>query len=136
MRPEAFASLIERLTGGAGCYFVAEENGACIGHAFLNPMELIALAHVFRLTIAVHPVHSGKGVGTALMQTICEWAARSNQVRKVELLVRATNERAIALYKKFGFIEEGRFRDRVRPPDGSYIDDISMAWFPGRSDLR
>ncbi len=134
LRPEAFASLIERLTAGAGCYFVAEESGALVGHAFLNPMELIALAHVFRLTIAVHPGHSGKGVGTALMQSICRWAARSNRAHKVELLVRSTNERAIALYKKFGFVEEGRFRERVRVPDGSCIDEVSITWFPKRSE--
>ena|SRR2546427_12072689 len=77
LRLEAFVSLIEKLSGGAGCYLVAEDNGACVGHALLNPMELIALAHVYRLTIVVHSEHSGKGIGTALMRSICEWAARS-----------------------------------------------------------
>jgi GNAT superfamily N-acetyltransferase len=75
LRVGAFVSLIEKLNGGAGCYLVAEENGACVGHALLNPMELIAISHVFRLTIVVHPGHSGKGIGTALMQQICDWAA-------------------------------------------------------------
>jgi len=50
---------------------------------------------------------------------------------KVELLVRATNERAIRLYRALGFVEEGRFRDRVRLPDGTLVDDIAMAWRPG-----
>ena len=45
---------------------------------------------------------------------------------------RATNERAIRLYLKLGFIEEGRFRKRVRLRDGELVDDIAMAWFPDR----
>lgn len=130
LRPEAFSSLIKKLSNGAGVYLVAEENGGCIGHALLNPMELISLAHVYRLTIVVHPGHSGKGIGTTLMEALCEWALNSGRVHKVELLVRATNERALSLYNKFGFVEEGRFQDRIRLPDGTYIDEVALAWFP------
>ena len=46
--------------------------------------------------------------------------------------LRATNKRAIRLYSKFGFFEEGRFKDRVRLIDGSFVDDLAMAWFPQR----
>jgi RimJ/RimL family protein N-acetyltransferase len=132
LRPETFSALIEKLTNGAGWYVVAEENGACVGHALLNPMELSAVAHVFRLTIVVHPGQSGRGIGTLLMQSLCDWAKNSPQLHKVELLVRATNERALSLYRKFGFIEEGRFRERVRMPDGTFVDEIAMGWFPNR----
>jgi len=132
--PEAFAALIKKLSDRAGCYFVAEENGSVVGHALLNPMELAALSHVFRLTIVVHSGHDGRGIGTALMQAVCNWATRFPKVHKVELLVRSTNERALSLYRKFGFVEEGRFRERVRLPDGSLVDEVSMAWFPRRSD--
>jgi RimJ/RimL family protein N-acetyltransferase len=44
--------------------------------------------------------------------------------------VRSTNARAIALYEKLGFVEEGRFRLRLRLDDGTFVDDIGMAWFP------
>ena len=53
---------------------------------------------------------------------------------KVELLVRDSNPGAIRLYQRLGFVEEGRFRDRIRLPDGTFVDDVAMAWFPpGRS---
>lgn len=26
--------------------------------------------------------------------------------------------------------EEGRLRDRIRLPDGTFVNDIAMAWFP------
>jgi RimJ/RimL family protein N-acetyltransferase len=134
LRRESFAALIEKLTDGVGCYFVAEENGASVGHALLNPMDLTALAHVFRLTIVIHPGQNGRGIGTALMQAVCNWATHTPRVHKVELLVRSTNERALSLYRKFCFVEEGRLRERIRLPDGSFVDEISMAWFPSRSD--
>lgn len=131
--PENFVSTIAALANGAGRYIVAEDEGKLVGHGFLKPMDLRAVSHVFRLTIAVHPGHSRRGVGTAIMAALADWARRTPGVEKVELIVRSTNEPALRLYRKFGFSEEGRFRDRIRLANGSYIDDISMAWFPKRA---
>jgi len=127
--PSAYASKIADLRGH-GRYIVAEEDGALAGHAFLDPMELLANAHVFRLTIVVHPGHRGRGVSRAMLGDLLSWAASDGRVAKVELLVRATNEPAIRLYRESGFGEEGRFRQRARQPDGTLLDDISMGWFP------
>jgi hypothetical protein len=33
---------------------------------------------------------------------------------------------------KFARFDEGRLRRRVRLPDGTFVDDIAMAWFPER----
>ena len=126
-----FAKKIAELSQN-GRYIVAEENGKVIGHAFLDPMPLQALSHVFRLTIIVHPGFHSRGIGNALMKELMNWAKQAPSLRKIELLVRASNERAIRLYAKLGFVEEGRFKDRVRLPDGSFGDDIAMAWFPER----
>ena len=103
---ESFEKKIVELSK-LGRYVVAEQDKKIVGHALLDPMSLEALSHVFRLTIVVH-------------------------VGKIELLVRATNERAIRLYLKLEFIQEGRFRNRVRLRDGEFVDDIAMAWFPRR----
>lgn len=65
------------------------------------------------------------------MTELMAWAESHPRIEKVELRVRATNARAIALYKRFGFVEEGRFEKRIRLPDGSYIADLSMARFVG-----
>jgi len=128
---EAFEQKIAELAT-RGRYIVAEVDGGIVGHAFLEPMPLMANAHVFRLTIVVHPGFIGRGIGTALMQDLIDWAKRTPRIEKLELLVRATNERAIRLYSKLGFIEEGRFLKRVRLPNGKYVDDLAMAWFPER----
>lgn len=129
--PENFEKKIVELSK-LGRYIVAEKDGKIVGHAFLDPMPLEAVAHVFRLNIVVHPGFRGRGIGTALMRDLMEWAKQSPRVGKIELLVRATNERAIRLYSKLGCVEEGRLQNRVRLSDNSFIDDLTMAWFPTR----
>jgi RimJ/RimL family protein N-acetyltransferase len=113
-----------------GRYIVAEDNQRIIGHALLDPMRLEAIAHVFRLTIVVHPGFHNRGVGETLMRDLMNWAKQASHLQKIELLVRATNERAVRLYSKLGFIEEGRFRKRVHLVNGGFVDDLAMAWFP------
>lgn len=131
----AYVKKIKHLSEN-GKYLVAEKDGRIVGHVLLAPMGLEAVAHVFRLTIVVHPGHTGKGVGTALMAALLDWAQNDERVQKVELLVRAPNEKAIRLYKKVGFAEEGRLKKRVRLPDGQFIDDVAMAWFPKESPAK
>ncbi len=125
----AYADKIAALESG-GRYVVAEEDGALAGHAFLDPMEMAANAHVFRLTLVVHPGRRGQGGGRRLLDDLLAWAAAEARVGKVELLVRSTNTAAIRLHRGAGFVEEGRLRQRVRLPDGSVVDDVAMAWFP------
>jgi ribosomal protein S18 acetylase RimI-like enzyme len=121
---ESFAAKINELAV-LGRYIVAEDNQRIIGHALLDPMRLEAIAHVFRLTIVVHPGFHNRGVGETLMRDLMNWAKQASHLQKIELLVRATNERAVRLYSKLGFIEEGRFRKRVHLVNGGFV-----AWFP------
>lgn len=130
--PESFEKKIAELSL-LGRYVVAEREGKIVGHALLDPMPLEALSHVFRLTVVVHAGFRNQGVGEALMRDLMDWAKRTPRVGKIELLVRATNERAIRLYSKLGFVVEGQFRKRVRLPDGNFVDDIAMAWFPKKA---
>jgi ribosomal protein S18 acetylase RimI-like enzyme len=129
---EAFVTKIGQLSAG-GSYVVADGGEEIEGHAFLERMPLLALRHVARLTVVVHPGHTGRGIGTALIQHLQRWAHAQGDLEKVELLVRATNTSAVSLYRRLGFVEEGRLRNRVRLPDGQLIDDLTMAWFPETS---
>jgi putative acetyltransferase len=51
----------------------------------------------------------GRGVGSALVQAAIGWA-RGQGLHKLCLEVFAHNAVAIALYRKSGFVEEGRRR--------------------------
>jgi ribosomal protein S18 acetylase RimI-like enzyme len=93
-------------------------------------MSLEAVRHVYRLTVVVHPGRTGRGIGNALLTHLQSWATSRPEIHKIELMVRSTNEGAIRLYQRVGFVEEGRLRDHIRLPSGEFVDDIMMAWFP------
>jgi len=124
----AFVTKLGELSA-AGSYVVAEDGGTIVGHALVERTPLVALRHVTRLTVVVHPGHTGRGVGTALIQHLQHWASVEPDVEKIELLVRSTNTGAVKLYRRLGFVEEGRLKNRVRLPDGQLVDDVAMAWF-------
>ena len=64
------------------------------------------------------------GVGSAIMEALIELAKEAS-LKNVELGVYADNERAIALYRRFGFEEIGRHRGKMYV-DGEYYDEILM----------
>jgi putative acetyltransferase len=125
------AKIAELEAGVCGVFVVAELDGAVVGHAFLEPLPLAVTSHVVRLTIAVHEGHQRQGIGRLLMNDLLEWARRSARIDKVELQVRSTNERAIALYRSLGFVEEGRKTRRIKTGPGTYLDDVYMALWVG-----
>jgi RimJ/RimL family protein N-acetyltransferase len=67
----------------------------------------------------------GRGVGTALLAAAIEWA-RTRGLHKLSLSVFPHNDGAIALYRKFGFVEEGRRRKHIRRASGELWDVIEM----------
>lgn len=127
---ERFRTTIEKLSHHTdGKYLVAEYESKIVGHALLDPLPLAAISHVASLTIVVHEGWQGKGIGRLLLQHLIDWAKTSSSVEKIELSVRASNTRAIALYKKMGFTEEGHLKKRIKVSANEYIDDILMALF-------
>jgi RimJ/RimL family protein N-acetyltransferase len=67
----------------------------------------------------------GRGVGTALVAAAIEWA-RARGLHKLALSVFPHNEAAIALYRKFGFLEEGRRTKHMRRANGELWDLLEM----------
>lgn len=124
--PKIFRQTIEQLgTGEQGVYFVAEEQEKIAGHGYLLKLPLKNLSHVAQLTIALHPDWQGKGVGMLLMEALITWAEHDPTLEKIELNVRATNIRALKLYKKWGFRLEGFLTRHLKTKSG-YIDDLVM----------
>jgi RimJ/RimL family protein N-acetyltransferase len=67
----------------------------------------------------------GRGVGTALLAAAIEWA-KEHRLHKLSLSVFPHNEAAIALYRKFGFVEEGRRVKQIRRTNGDLWDLVDM----------
>lgn len=110
---------------------VAERDGEVVGSAGLHPVgPAVRRRHAAMLGISVAREHQGTGVGSALMQALCDYADGWGQVLRIELTVYADNARAIALYRRFGFEPEGTHRGYALR-HGVYEDVLAMArWHP------
>jgi RimJ/RimL family protein N-acetyltransferase len=80
---------------------------------------------VGELGMAVAQPWRGRGVGSALLTAAIE-KARGEGLHKLSLEVFPQNEAAIALYRKFGFLEEGRRVKHYRRANGELWDSIVM----------
>jgi ribosomal protein S18 acetylase RimI-like enzyme len=67
----------------------------------------------------------GRGVGSALLAAAIQWA-RERGLHELSLDVFAHNASAIALYRKFGFVEEGRRVKHYRRASGDLWDTLVM----------
>lgn len=131
IRVESFRDKIEQLQS-SDLYVVLENDGVPVGHLLLERLRLVVTSHVVQLTILVHPGHTGQGYGRILMDHAIEWARRSPAIEKIELRVRSSNSRAIALYSSMGFKIEGTLKRRIKLSHG-YADDICMSLFVDES---
>ena len=68
----------------------------------------------------------GLGIGSAMFKEMIEQAKNNNDVLQIELEVIEGNERAIALYKKFGFEIVAEIPDAIRLKDGRMLKLITM----------
>jgi len=113
--------------GKTDLLLVAELNGAVVGTTGLHPVSAhMRRRHVWMLGISVLPEVQGRGVGSALMAALCDYADNWVGALRLELDVYTDNERAMALYRKFGFVLEGTHRGYALR-DGRYADCYSMA---------
>jgi diaminopimelate decarboxylase len=108
---------------------VALDGGRVVGHVFVQREAHPVTRHVATLGIAVAADHRGQGIGTTLMGESLRWA-RSVGVEKIMLSVYPHNHAAIALYRRFGFVEEGRLVGHSRKSSG-YEDEILMSVWIG-----
>ena len=68
----------------------------------------------------------GKGLGTHALALALDYAWKHLNLHRVSLTVFAHNARAIASYRRAGFLEEGRLREAAYI-DGEWVDVIPMA---------
>jgi len=85
------------------------------------------LRHLGEIVLfAVSPEVQGKGVGSGLLSALIDLAENWLNLMRLEHIVAVDNSPAIALYRKFGFIIEGKLRDYAYR-GGRYVDAYLMA---------
>ena len=100
---------------------VAVADGELVGSLHLQPTR-----HGFaELAMAVAREWRGRGVGSSLVAAAIE-RARADGLHKLSLEVFPHNEAGVALYRRFGFVEEGRRVKQYRRASGELWDSVVM----------
>ena len=64
-------------------------------------------------------------IGDIILENVLTWADNVG-IKKISLNVVNTNTKAINLYKKYGFVEEGVLKNDRFHKDGKYYDTVLM----------
>lgn len=83
--------------------------------------------HIVDLRIWLAEAFRGLGIGRLLMEYAVDWAAK-RRFHKITLDVFSNNDAAIALYRKFGFVTEGRRKEQF-VLNNQFVDELFMSKF-------
>ncbi|HDX9590997.1 TPA: GNAT family N-acetyltransferase [Bacillus pseudomycoides] len=109
--------------------FVAEDGGRIVGFLVFTRNSMKRLNHTGLFGMGILEDYRNQGVGTKLLSQLIGWAKTQEGIEKICLGVFSTNERAIKVYEKFGFKEEGREKRQIKFEDGRYADNVLMALY-------
>ena len=99
---------------------------AVAGGEVIGSIHVGASGHGYgEIGMAIAREWRGRGVGSALMAAAIDWA-RERGLHKLSLGVFAHNAAGLALYRKYGFVEEGRRIKQYRRQSGELWDSIEM----------
>lgn len=108
---------------------VAEIGDEIVGLIDFSPGNRIRISHTGYFGMSVSIRVREIGIGNALLSALLKWGHSHESIEKMGLKVHATNARAIHLYQKLGFKEEGRLLRDLKYEDGVYVDTIMMSRF-------
>ncbi|MBP1080596.1 ribosomal protein S18 acetylase RimI-like enzyme [Bacillus capparidis] len=111
-------------------FLVAEVDERIVGFSRCEGNRLKRTSHKVEFGICVLKEFRGYGIGKNLLKESVHWAD-SNGIKKITLNVIETNNKAIMLYKKYGFEVEGILKKDKILSDGKYYNTILMGRFNG-----
>jgi len=103
---------------------VAEVESLLVGFITAIGGNVTRNKHNAYIVIGILQDYCEKGIGTKLFQHLEEWA-KVNGIHRLELTVMEHNKRAIHLYKKMGFQQEG-IRKHSLKVNNEYINELYM----------
>lgn len=119
---EAEEKYIESLlNSNSSVMLAAKKDGKIVGTASFQGFERERMKHRGEIAVSVLKSEWGQGIGKMLMETVIKFAKETAKAEIISLEVRSDNERAIGLYKKFGFEKIGEYKGFFKI-NGKYID--------------
>lgn len=106
---------------------VAAEDDRVVGWLTIARDVHPVVGHVATFGMAVAADRRDRGIGAAMLVEAFRWA-RSVGVEKLELSVYPHNAAALTLYRRFGFVEEGRLRRHSRKTYGDEDEILMGVW--------
>ena len=126
--PEGTKKYIEtHIAAGNPILGAFAENGDLVGWIDFNIGGFEEISHTATIGMGVGKNQRGRGIGEKLLRACIE-SAKNLGLEKLELEVFDSNAAARGLYRKVGFVEEGRLR-RKRKFRGRYEDLVCMGLF-------
>lgn len=105
---------------------IAEYEGKILGTIDFRVGKRRRVEHAGEFGMSIMPNWRGLGLGFILLEALIGWARSNSGIEKMALRVIDSNVRAIELYKKFGFLQEGRCVRGLKYSNGTYADFIFM----------
>ena len=106
---------------------VAEVDDRIVGMAKVRGGVLKRTSHFGEVdSVWVYADERKMGIGTVLMNAIVSWSVSNQTIEKLGLFVFSTNEAAIRLYERSGFVIEGRAPKDIKLGDGDYAGTVIM----------
>lgn len=105
---------------------VAEASGCLIGSLSFENGQRRRNAHQGTFGMSVRENWQRMGVGTALLRCLLDWAEANPLIEKIGLAVFSDNLPAINLYRRFGFVEEGRQPRQIKMGPDAYQNLVLM----------
>ncbi|KGP91817.1 GNAT family acetyltransferase [Pontibacillus chungwhensis BH030062] len=106
-------------------FLVAEVSGTLVGFSRCEGNTLKRSSHKVEFGVCVLMDYWGYGIGKNFLKECVSWAD-ANNIKKITLNVLETNEKAINLYKKYGFKIEGILQKDKLLSDGNYYNTLLM----------
>ena len=107
------------------CRFVAEDDNAVVGWAVLSPTsKRYVYRGVAEVSIYVDLDHSGKGIGSALMEALIK-SSEQEKFWTLQAIIFSNNQVSIRLHEKHGFRRIG-IREKIAQRDGVWTDTVLL----------
>jgi len=92
-------------------WLVCEQGGVVVGYAYAMPWKSrSAYRHSVETTIYLHPGATGRGIGTALYQSLLD-RLRQLRIHCAVGGIALPNPASVALHEKLGFVRAGHFHE-------------------------